>query len=110
MPSETVLSMSFTNYREFLSTHKVVKDTEDAALIQKVGNKIRQAVETYFFRNNQYDRLNGYEWEFNLVEDKSINAWCMPGGKVVIYTGILPITEDENRSCCRHGVMRLPML
>ncbi len=95
IPSETVLSMSFTNYREFLSKHKVVKDTEDAALIQKVGNKIRQAVETYFFRNNQSDRLNGYEWEFNLVEDKSINAWCMPGGKVVIYTGILPIAKDE---------------
>jgi len=94
IPSETILSMSFTNYREFLSTHKVVKDTEETELVKKVGNKIRQAVETYFSRNNQSERLKGYEWEFNLIEDEAINAWCMPGGKVVIYTGILPITKD----------------
>lgn len=95
VPTETILSMSYNNYREFLSTHKVVKDTEDAEMVKRVGQKIRQAVETYFFQNNLSDRLNGYKWAFNLIEDKAINAWCMPGGKVVVYTGILPIAKDE---------------
>lgn len=95
IPSETILSMSFNNYREFLSTHKVVKDTEEAELVKRVGNRISKAVETYFSMNNQSDTLKGYEWEFNLVEDEAINAWCMPGGKVVIYTGILSVTRDE---------------
>src|SRR3989304_5012172 len=95
IPSETVLSMSYTNYREFLSSHTVIKDTQDAEMVKRVGRRIRHAVETYFSQNNLSDRLNGYKWAFNLVEDKAINAWCMPGGKVVVYTGILPVTKDE---------------
>jgi predicted Zn-dependent protease len=95
IPSETVLSMSYTNYSEFISTHNVIKDTQDAQMVKRVGNKIRHAVETYFSQNNLSDRLKGYRWEFNLVEDKAINAWCMPGGKVVVYTGILPVTKDD---------------
>src|SRR4030067_3222857 len=95
IPSETVLSMSYTNYREFLSSHTVIKDTQDAQMGKRVGQRIRHAVEKYFSQNNLYDRLNGYKWAFNLVEDKAINAWCMPGGKVVVYTGILPVTKDE---------------
>ncbi|MGQ9571397.1 MAG: M48 family metallopeptidase [Thermodesulfovibrionales bacterium] len=95
IPTETVLSMSYSNYREFLSTHKVIKDTEEAEMVRKVGQRIRHAVETYFSQNNLSDRLYGYRWAFNLVEDKAINAWCLPGGKVVVYTGILPITKDE---------------
>src|SRR4030043_1684229 len=96
IPSETVLSMSYTNYREFISTHTMIKDTPDAQMVKRVGQRIRHAVETYFSQNNLSDRLNGYKWAFNLVEDKAINAWCMPGGKVVVYTGILPLTQDES--------------
>src|SRR3990172_5583394 len=95
VPSETVLSMSFANYREFLSTHTVINDTPDAQMVKRVGQRIRLAVETYFSQNNLSDRLNGYKWAFNLVEDKAINAWCVPGGKVVVYTGILPVAKDE---------------
>jgi predicted Zn-dependent protease len=95
IPSESVLSMSYTNYSDFLSTHTVINDTPDAQMVKRVGQRIRHAVETYFSQNNLSDRLNGYKWAFNLVDDKAINAWCMPGGKVVVYTGILPVTKDE---------------
>lgn len=95
VPVETVMSMSNDNYAEFLSSHKVIKGTEEAELVTRVGNKIREAVEKYFSQNKQMDRLSSYKWEFNLIEEKAINAWCMPGGKVVVYTGILPLTKDE---------------
>ena len=64
-------------------------------MVKSVGGKIKSAVEKYMKSNNISDRLNGYKWEFNLVEDEQVNAWCMPGGKVVVYTGILPVTKDE---------------
>ncbi len=95
IPAENVLSMSFDSYGEFLSKHKAIKGTEDALLVQRVGEKISNAVDRYFFEQGLSDWLKGYKWEFNLIEDKSANAWCMPGGKVAIYTGILPITKDE---------------
>ncbi len=67
----------------------------NAALVKKVGTNIQHAVEKYLSQNGLSSRLNGYKWEFNLVEDAQVNAWCMPGGKVVVYTGILPITKNE---------------
>lgn len=63
-------------------------------MVKTVGHKIQGAVEKYMKDNNLSDRLNGYNWEFNLVESNEVNAWCMPGGKVVVYTGILPITQN----------------
>ena len=93
--SDTVLSMSNSEYRDFLSKHKIITNTPEAQLVQKVGRNIQHSVEVFFAQNNLSDRLTGYQWEFNLVEDKSINAWCMPGGKVVVYTGILPVARDD---------------
>jgi len=93
--SSTLNSMSFQQYREFLSQHKVVTGTGEAALVRKVGRRIQGAVENYCRANNLSSRLEGYQWEFNLVDDAEANAWCMPGGKVVVYSGILPITRDE---------------
>lgn len=95
IPSEEVLSMSYNSYHEFLSKHKVITNTDDARMVKRVGQRIQHAVETYFSQHDMADRLAGYEWEFNLVEDKNINAFCMPGGKVVVYTGILPVTKDD---------------
>jgi predicted Zn-dependent protease len=95
VPSESVLSMSFDNYSKFMREHKVITHTEDAAMVRRVGQRIQQAVERYFHEHNLSERLKGYAWEFNLVEGKEINAWCMPGGKVVVYTGILPVARDE---------------
>jgi predicted Zn-dependent protease len=87
--------MSATSYSDFLSKHTVIKGTENARMVGRVGERIQQAVEKYFSDNNISHRLKGYEWEFNLVDDEAVNAWCMPGGRVVVYTGILPVTNDE---------------
>jgi len=64
-------------------------------MVKRVGTNIQHAVEEYLAQNNLSNRLEGYKWEFNLVEDEQVNAWCMPGGKVVVYTGILPVTKNE---------------
>jgi predicted Zn-dependent protease len=95
IPSESILPMSFSEYRDFLSKHKVVENTEEARMVKRVGRRIELAVERYFSEHGLSSRLKGYAWEFNLVEDKNVNAWRMPGGKVVVYTGILPAVMDE---------------
>ena len=95
IPSGQVLSMSAGQYKDFLAKHRVVSGTGDAEMVQRVGKRIEHAVERYFAEHNLSDRLKGYAWEYHLVEDKEVNAWCMPGGKVVVYTGILPVTRDE---------------
>jgi predicted Zn-dependent protease len=64
-------------------------------MVRRVGTRIQGAVETYMRANNMSSQLEGYKWEFNLVESDEINAWCMPGGKVVVYTGILPVCKEE---------------
>jgi predicted Zn-dependent protease len=95
LPEDTVLSMSFNSYKEFMGKHKVIRDTEDARMVRRAGQRIERAVERYFSAHGMSEQLRHYQWEFNLVEDKEANAWCMPGGKVVVYTGILPATKDE---------------
>ncbi|MBC8083055.1 MAG: M48 family metallopeptidase [Hymenobacter sp.] len=88
-------AMAVTEYQKVLRSSKVVTSGAQAATIKRVGQRIQQAVETYFRQQNAQSQLEGYAWEFNLLEDKQENAWCMPGGKVAVYTGILPITADE---------------
>jgi len=95
IPSSQLMAMSFQQYDQFLSENKVSKNAKQTAQIKRVGAKIQKAVEDYFKEENMSDHLNGYSWEFNLVESDQVNAWCMPGGKVVFYTGILPICKDE---------------
>lgn len=95
IPSSTILSMSTSEYRQFLTTNRLSSNAEQTAVVKRVGSRIQGAVEEYFRRNNMASQLDGYNWEFNLVEDKAANAWCMPGGKVVVYSGILPITATE---------------
>jgi len=95
VPSSTILPMSFNSYTDFLSKHKVIENTSQAQSVKRVGSRIQYAVERYMSERKMSDRLSGYKWEFNLVDDKQLNAWCMPGGKVVVYTGILPVTGDE---------------
>ncbi len=96
IPDNQVMALSFDQYGQFLSKHEVVKDTPETKMVQQVGLRIQKAVEAYLSRNGQQDLLSGYKWEFNLVKDKQMNAFCMPGGKVVVYTGILPVTENES--------------
>ncbi len=88
-------SLSFQAYNQFLQENRVVSSSAQATTVKNVGNKLRAAIETYMRQNNMSSVLEDYKWEFNLVEDKNINAFCMPGGKVVVFTGILPVTQDE---------------
>ena len=95
VPASTMNSMSFQSYGEFLSQHKLSKNTEQTQMVKRIGDRIQNAVEQYCEQNGILSKLEGYEWEFNMVEDPNVNAWCMPGGKVVVYTGILPIAKGE---------------
>lgn len=86
---------SFQQYNQFLSENKVIKSTSDAAMVTRVGQKIAVAAERWLNANGYVSYLKDYKWEYNLVDDKAVNAWCMPGGKIVVYTGILPIAQGE---------------
>lgn len=95
LPESQLMQMSLTEYRSFLSANKVVQGTEQSEMVRRVGNHISSSATGYLNKIGYGDRVAGYKWEFNLVEDKTVNAWCMPGGKVVFYTGILPVTQSE---------------
>jgi predicted Zn-dependent protease len=87
--------MAFAQYDQFLESNKVVKGTSEAEMIQRVGQRIASAAERWLDANGYPGYLKDYKWEYNLVQDETVNAWCMPGGKIVFYTGILPITQNE---------------
>ncbi|SFQ51101.1 M48 family metallopeptidase [Hymenobacter arizonensis] len=90
-------AMATTQYREIIAKGPLSTNSSQVAMVRNVGQRIRTAVDSYFRQQNAADQLAGYQWEFNLIQDdKQQNAWCMPGGKVAVYTGILPITQDEN--------------
>lgn len=95
LPESQMMSMSLTQYDEFLNENPPVQQGANAQMVKRVGQKISSAVERYMKSNGMASRVNGFEWEFNLVDQDVPNAWCMPGGKVVFYTGILPYTKTE---------------
>jgi len=104
LPESTLLSLSLTNYRDFLSKSTKVPDSDpNTQMVKRVGQNIAQAVEKYFTQKKMADRIKDYKWEFNLVDDPAVNAWCMPGGKVVVYTGLLPVTQNETALACVMG-------
>ena len=92
-----VQAMALTQYSTFLSTNKVLLagSNKNADMVKRCGNRLVNTITKYYAQNNLSDELAGYKWEVNLVEDKNINAWCMPGGKIVVYTGLLPVTQNE---------------
>lgn len=91
-----ILPTSFAQYTGFLAQHNLSKDAAKTAEIKEIGSRISKAVDRYMRANGMVSEANNYRWEFNLVEDKTVNAWCMPGGKVVFYTGILPIGKNPD--------------
>lgn len=96
LPESEMLAMSYAQYDEFLQQNQVLSaSNSDAQMIKNIGNKMAAAVKEFLKKQGNLKRINGYAWDFNLVNDQQINAWCMPGGKVVFYTGILPICKDE---------------
>lgn len=95
VPNSQLFPTAFAQYDQFLTENKVIKGTADAAMVTRVGQKIAVAAERWLNANGYVGYLNDYKWEYNLVDDKTVNAWCMPGGKIVVYTGILPIAKGE---------------
>ena len=93
---EEVLSLSKQEYTNYMKTAKVSTNATNTAMVKRVGQRLANAVETYLREHNQAGEIKNYSWEFNLVQDNSANAFCMPGGKIVVYEGLLPITQNEN--------------
>ncbi len=88
--------MAASQYRTFLTENKVLSsNNREAAMVDRVGARISNAITKYYNSQGQQSVIEGYNWEFNTVDNKAVNAWCMPGGKVVVYTGLLPITQNE---------------
>lgn len=94
---EQISQMAQTEYRQFLSQNKVVSATQskDAEMVRRVGSRIAAAITQYYTGKGLGSELQGYQWEYNLVNSNEVNAWCMPGGKIVVYTGLLPVTQNE---------------
>lgn len=105
LPESTMESMALQEYQTFLTSNKVVAQTtsKDADMVKRVGQRIANSVTQYMNQKGQGASIANYKWEFNLVDSKEVNAWCMPGGKVVVYTGLLPVTQNETALACVMG-------
>ena len=90
-----VLGLSTQQYQEFMKTAKLSTDANKTAMVKRVGQNLANAVVNYLNANGLQNDVQNYKWTFNLVQDKQVNAWCMPGGLIVVYEGILPVTQDE---------------
>jgi len=96
VPESELMSMSLVQYKQFLTENPPVSDeVETAKQVKRVGNRIANAVERYLKDNGQSKRVKNYRWEFNLVNQNIVNAWAMPGGKVVVYQGLLPVAQSD---------------
>ena len=97
VPETEIQQMAVQQYRQFLSQNRVVSagESRDAEMVRRVGQRITSAITQYYTRIGKPEVLEGYQWEYNLIDSKEVNAWCMPGGKIVVYTGLLPITQNE---------------
>jgi predicted Zn-dependent protease len=90
-----ILPMSFDSYKSVLDSSKLSTNKEQVEMVKGVGVRIQKSVEEFMAQNNWSDQLEGYAWDFNLIDEDIVNAWCMPGGKVAFYTGIMPVCQDE---------------
>jgi predicted Zn-dependent protease len=96
LPESELNAMSLTSYREFLGKNPAESESDpNTQMVKRVGVNIQHAVERFLRDNKLSSRIEGYKWEFNLVNNKEVNAWCMPGGKVVVYSGLLAVTQNE---------------
>ncbi len=97
VPEQELQAMAAQEYKQFLSGSKVVSSSNnrDAAMVRRVGQRVTNAVKSYYASRNLSDALDGFVWEYNLVNDPAINAWAMPGGRIVVYTGLLGVTKNE---------------
>ena len=113
-----ILPMAFQQYQGFLEQNAVSSNVEMTNQVKSVGKRISGAVDRYMRANGMAAKADAYRWEFNLIEDKAVNAWAMPGGKTVFYTGIMPIAKNEDgvaaimghevaHAFARHGAERM---
>ena len=93
--NSSLFPMAFDQYNEFLRENSVITNTEESEMVTRVGSKIAEAARRWLAAEGYPNYLDDYRWEYNLVKDDTVNAWCMPGGKIVVYTGILPVTQTE---------------
>ena len=118
VPNDQLFPSSFQQYSTFLKENKVITGTADAKKVETVGLRIKAAAEKYLTYLGQTQYLNDYRWEYKLIDNKEVNAWCMPGGKIVIYSGILPITKNDaglatvmghevSHALANHGAQRM---
>lgn len=119
MPESELITMSKTEYTKFLQEHPPLPAADSRVqLVRNCGIRIQKAVEQFYRDKKASEDLQGFEWEFNVVDENTVNAWCMPGGKVVVYTGLLPVTQDEQslavvmgheiaHAIARHGNQRM---
>lgn len=115
-----VQTMAKTEYRNFLTQNKVLATAtnKEAAMVARIGKRIANAITKYYTDQGLGSELAGYDWEYQLVDSKEVNAWCMPGGKIVVYTGLLTVTQNEDalavvmghevaHALARHGSERM---
>lgn len=95
LPEGQLTSMSLTSYKQMLNQSQVVKSGKDLESVRRVGNNISKAVTQYLQQHKMGDRAKDFKWEYNLIKEDVVNAWAMPGGKVAVYTGLLPVAQDE---------------
>jgi predicted Zn-dependent protease len=97
VPESQLQEMAGSQYKQFLTESKVVSQnvSKDAAMVTRIGQRISKSVTEYYSAQGLGKQLEGYQWEYNLVDSKDVNAWCMPGGKIVVYTGLLPVSQNE---------------
>ena len=118
--NKPLFAMSLKQYETFLSEHEVVRGTENARLVSRIGKDIAKAAKTYFSYKGQPNLLDEYDWEYHLVKRDQVNAWCMPGGKIVFYTGIMGIADNPDgiaaimghevaHALADHGAQRISM-
>jgi len=96
LPDSMLLSLSINEYNSFIKANPPVAATNaDANKVKNVGGKMSEAVNSYLSQNGHQKLLSQFKWQFELVQNSAVNAWCMPGGKIVFYSGIMPLTQDE---------------
>ncbi len=97
VPESELQQMAQAQYKQFLTENRVVSSTQskDAEMVRRVGSRIASAITQHYRGQGLAKELENYDWQYNLVDSKDVNAWCMPGGKIVVYTGLLPVTQNE---------------
>ena len=96
IPEPELLALSFQEYSQVLKESRIVREGKKVHLVRNAGRRIATATEEFLVESGRGDTLKNYQWEFNVInDDKTVNAWCMPGGKVAVYTGIFPVARGE---------------